>query len=146
MEVLKEQVQELERRVSKLETYRESDIKMINEHNTNLATIILKLENITKSLETVTNNFKEAIDKSNTRNEEERGNINKRISTLETKFENLNTKFEKETKSLENTIDERTVNKNSDNYDKIKATIISVIVTAIVTALITALFTISKGG
>lgn len=144
MEVLKEQVQELERRVSKLETYRESDIKMINEHNTNLATIILKLENITKSLETVTNNFKEAINRSNARNEEERENINRRISILEKNFDKLNTKFESESKSLEQTIDERTIRKNSNNYDKIKATIISVIVTAIVTALITAVITMTK--
>lgn len=144
MEILKEQVQELERRVSKLETYRESDIKMINEHNTNLATIILKLENITKSLETVTNNFKEAINRSNARNEEERENINRRISALEKNFDKLNTKFESESKSLEQTIDERTIRKNSNNYDKIKATIISVIVTAIVTALITAVITMTK--
>ena len=144
MEVLKEQVQELERRVSKLETYRESDIKIINEHNTNLATIILKLENITKSLETVTNNFKEAINRSNARNEEERGNINKRISTLERNFENLNTKFESETKTLENTIDERTIGQNSKNYDKIKTTIISVVVTAIVTSIITAIIAIMR--
>lgn len=132
MEVLKEQVQELERRVSKLETYRESDIKMINEHNTNLATIILKLENITKSLETVTTNFKEAINRSNARNEEERGNINKRISTLERNFENLNTKFESETKSLENTIDERTIFKDSKNYQKYIFEIVKYIVIAIV--------------
>ena len=141
MEVLKEQVQELERRVSKLETYRESDIKMINEHNTNLATIILKLENITKSLETVTSNFKEAINRSNARQEEERELINKRISTLENNFDKLNTRFENESKTLETTINERTVNKNSDNYDKIKVTIVSVIVTAIVTSMIAAIIT-----
>ncbi len=144
MEVLKEQVQELERRVSKLETYRESDIKMINEHNTNLATIILKLENITKSLETVTNNFKEAINRSNARNEEERGNINKRISILEKNFDKLNTKFESESKSLEQTIDERTIRKNSNNYDKIKTTIITAIVTALATSIIGALIVIMK--
>ena len=144
MEVLKEQVQELERRVSKLETYRESDIKMINEHNTNLATIILKLENITKSLETVTSNFKEAINRSNARNEEERENINRRISTLEKNFDKLNTKFESESKSLEQTIDERTIRKNSNNYDKIKTTIITAIVTALATSIIGALIVIMK--
>ena len=144
MEVLKEQVQELERRVSKLETYRESDIKMINEHNTNLATIILKLENITKSLETVTNNFKEAINRSNARNEEERENINRRISTLEKNFDKLNTKFESESKSLEQTIDERTIRKNSNNYDKIKTTIITAVVTALATSIIGALIVIMK--
>lgn len=144
MEVLKEQVQELERRVSKLETYRESDIKMINEHNTNLATIILKLENITKSLETVTSNFKEAINRSNARNEEERENINRRISTLEKNFDKLNTKFESESKSLEQTIDERTIRKNSNNYDKIKTTIITAVVTALATSIIGALIVIMK--
>lgn len=144
MEVLKEQVQELERRVSKLETYRESDIKMINEHNTNLATIILKLENITKSLETVTTNFKEAINRSNARNEEERENINRRISTLEKNFDKLNTKFESESKSLEQTIDERTIRKNSNNYDKIKTTIITAVVTALATSIIGALIVIMK--
>lgn len=141
MEVLKEKVIELERRVDILEKNRESDIKMLNEHNTNLATIILKLENITKSLETVTSNFKEAINRSNARQEEERELINKRISTLESNFDKLNTRFENETKTLETTINERTVNKNSDNYDKIKVTIISVIVTAIVTSMIAAIIT-----
>lgn len=142
MEVLKEKVIELERRVDILEKNRESDIKMLNEHNTNLATIILKLENITKSLETVTSNFKEAINRSNARQEEERELINKRISTLENNFDKLNTRFENESKTLETTINERTVNKNSDNYDKIKVTIISVIVTAIVTSMIAAIITI----
>lgn len=141
MEVLKEKIIELERRVDILEKNRESDIKMLNEHNTNLATIILKLENITKSLETVTSNFKEAINRSNARQEEERELINKRISTLENNFDKLNTRFENESKTLETTINERTVNKNSDNYDKIKVTIVSVIVTAIVTSMIAAIIT-----
>ena len=141
MEVIKEKVLELERRVAILEKNRENDIKMLNEHNTNLATIILKLENITKSLETVTANFKEAINRSNARQEEERELINKRISTLENNFDKLNTRFENESKTLETTINERTVNKNSDNYDKIKVTIVSVIVTAIVTSMIAAIIT-----
>lgn len=144
MEVLKEKVIELERRVGILEKNRENDIKVLNEHNTNLATIILKLENITKSLETVTSNFKEAINRSNARQEEERELINKRISTLENNFDKLNTRFENESKTLETTINERTVNKNSDNYDKIKVTIISVIVTAIVTSMIAAIITMMK--
>ena len=144
MEVLKEKVIELERRVDNLEKNRESDIKMLNEHNTNLATIILKLENITKSLETVTTNFKEAINRSNARNEEERENINRRISTLEKNFDKLNTKFESESKSLEQTIDERTIRKNSNNYDKIKTTIITAVVTALATSIIGALIVIMK--
>lgn len=144
MEVIKEKVDELDRRVTKLENNREEDVRLLNEHNTNLATIILKLENITKSLETVTSNFKEAINRSNARNEEERENINRRISTLEKNFDKLNTKFESESKSLEQTIDERTIRKNSNNYDKIKTTIVTAVVTALATSIIGALIVIMK--
>lgn len=144
MEVIKEKVDELDRRVTKLENNREEDVRLLNEHNTNLATIILKLENITKSLETVTTNFKEAINRSNARNEEERENINRRISALEKNFDKLNTKFESESKSLEQTIDERTIRKNSNNYDKIKTTIVTAVVTALATSIIGALIVIMK--
>ena len=142
MQVLENKVENLERRVSKLENYRDSDFKIINQHNENLATIILELKSVTKSLETITNNFKEAINRSNARNEEERKNISERINALEKNFDKLNTKFENSKESIENTIDERTVNKNSDNYDKIKTTIITVIVTAIVSSIITAVIAI----
>ena len=142
MQVLENKVENLERRVTKLENYRDSDFKIINQHNENLATIILELKGVTKSLETITNNFKEAINRSNARNEEERKNISERINALEKNFDKLNTKFENSKESIENTIDERTVNKNSDNYDKIKSTIITVIVTAIVSSIITAVIAI----
>lgn len=144
MEVLKEQVQELDRRVTKLENYRESDLKMLNEHNVNLATIIIELKNITTQLATITNNWKEAIQRSNAKQQEEHASINNRINVLEKAVDKLNAKQESDNDKLEQTIDERTINKNSDNYDKIKATIISVIVTAIVTALITAVITMTK--
>ena len=144
MEVLKEQVQELDRRVTKLENYRESDLKMLNELNVNLATIIIELKNITTQLATITNNWKEAIQRSNAKQQEEHASINNRINVLEKAVDKLNAKQESDNDKLEQTIDERTINKNSDNYDKIKATIISVIVTAIVTALITAVITMTK--
>ena len=96
MQVLENKVENLERRVTKLENYRDSDFKIINQHNENLATIILELKSVTKSLETITNNFKEAINRSNARNEEERKNISERINALEKNFDKLNTKFEKQ--------------------------------------------------
>ena len=40
MQVLENKVENLERRVTKLENYRDSDFKIINQHNENLATII----------------------------------------------------------------------------------------------------------
>lgn len=118
MDVIKKDIENIKERVVKLEQYRDEDLKIINEHNTNLATIILKLDNITTQLATITNNWKEAINRSNSRNEEERVNINNRINALEKNVDKLNTKLESETKSLENTLDERTILKDSNNYQK----------------------------
>lgn len=131
MKVLEERVKQLERKVEKLENYRDSDFKIINTHNENLATIILKLENITKSLETVTSNFKEAINRSNARNEEERVNVNKRINTLEQKVNNLNIKFENDKENIENKLDERTIVKDSKSLQDINSKIIWLIISAI---------------
>lgn len=131
MKVLEERVKQLERKVEKLENYRDSDFKIINIHNENLATIILKLENITKSLETVTSNFKEAINRSNARNEEERANVNKRINTLEQKVNNLDIKFENDKENIENKLDERTIVKDSKSLQDINSKIIWLIISAI---------------
>lgn len=118
MDVIKKDLENIKERVVKLEKYRDEDLKIINEHNTNLATIILKLDNITTQLATITNNWKEAINRSNSRNEEERVNINNRINILEKNFDKLNTKFENSKENIENTLDERTILKDSNNYQK----------------------------
>lgn len=142
MEVVKEKITELERRITKLEGYRDNDFKIINKHNENLATIVLELKNVTKSLETITTNWKEAINRSNAKQQEEHANINNRINNLEKIVDKLTTKQENDNNTLEKTIDDRTINKNSDNYDKIKTTIVSVIVSAIITAIITSIIAI----
>lgn len=118
MDVIKKDIENIKERVVKLEQYRDEDLKIINEHNTNLATIIIKLDNITTQLATITNNWKEAINRSNSRNEEERANINNRINILEKNFDKLNTKFENSKENIENTLDERTILKDSNNYQK----------------------------
>lgn len=131
MDVIKKDLENIKERVVKLERYRDEDLKIINEHNTNLATIILKLDNITTQLATITNNWKEAINRSNSRNEEERANINNRINALEKNVDKLNAKLESETKTLENTLDERTILKDSNNYQKYIFEIIKYVVLAI---------------
>ena len=119
MEKLEIRVNNLEERFNKLEVKSEKNQELINQHTTNLATIVIELKNVTKSLETVTNNWKEAINRSNARQEEERANINKRISDLEKGMENLASK-----------LDERTILKDNKNYDDIKMKILIAIITA----------------
>ena len=120
MEKLEIRVKNLEERFNKLELKSEKNQELINQHTTDLATIVIELKNVTKSLETVTNNWKEAISRSNARQEEERANINKRISDLEKGVENLSSK-----------LDERTILKDNRNYDDMKMKILIALITAV---------------
>lgn len=120
MEKLEIRVKNLEEKINKLELKSEKNQELINQHTTNLATIVIELKNVTKSLETVTSNWKEAINRSNARQEEERANINKRISDLEKGMENLSSK-----------LDERTILKDNKNYDDIKMKILIALITAV---------------
>ena len=120
MEKLEIRVQNLEEKINKLELKSEKNQELINQHTTDLATIVIELKNVTKSLETVTNNWKEAISRSNARQEEERANINKRINDLEKSVENLTSK-----------LDERTILKDNKNYDDMKMKILIALITAI---------------
>ena len=120
METLEIRVKNLEERFNKLELKSEKNQELINKHTTDLATIVIELKNVTKSLETVTNNWKEAISRSNARQEEERVNINKRISDLEKGVENLSSK-----------LDERTILKDNRNYDDMKMKILIALITAV---------------
>lgn len=120
MEKLEIRVKNLEERFNKLELKSEKNQELINKHTTDLATIVIELKNVAKSLETVTSNWKEAINRSNARQEEERANINKRINDLEKGMENLASK-----------LDERTILKDNKNYDDIKMKILIALITAV---------------
>lgn len=131
MEKLEQRVSELERRTSILEQQREKDYDIINDQRLNLSTIVIELKNITKSLETVTNNWKEAITRSNARQKEEHELINNRISVLEKAVDKLTNKQENDNDKLEKVIDERTILKDSSNYQKYIFEIIKYIIIAI---------------
>lgn len=133
---LEQKVSEHERRISKLEEQRETDYVKINEHNTNLATIVVKLESITNQLATLTTNWKEAIASTNERSQEAHDTINKRIEHLERDYKSLGEKLDKNYECLETEITERTIGKNSETWEKIKWVVISVVVTAVVSFLI----------
>lgn len=110
---LEYRVMQLERNMRDVEKKEAETQQLIHNHDTNLATIILKLENIAENLKTVTSNFKEAIERSNKRQEEEREHIKSRLDILEKKVINLDTKLENEKDDLSKKVDERTIEKDS---------------------------------
>ena len=92
--VVEQKLNEHDRRILTLENYRENDLKeisenrekdlkIINENNKNLATIINELKHLTSSMDTLANNWKEAISRSNERQKERDDNIDKNITTRE---------------------------------------------------------------
>lgn len=118
-------IKNLDSRVSKLEKFRESDNMILADNNKNLAVIVEKLEHITSSMETLTNNFKEAMNRSNDRQREREENTNKRITILEKQVSQIIDKHENDASNLEKELNERTIIKNSNSWDKLKWLIIA---------------------
>ena len=137
---LEYRVTQLERNMRDVEKKETETQRLIHNHDTNLATIILKLENIAENLKTATSNFKEAIERSNKRQEEEREHIKIRLDTLEKKVINLDTKLENEKDDLSKKVDERTIEKDSNLVQMIIKDVIWLVLGGMLTYFATMLF------
>lgn len=108
-------LKEHERRLTKLEEQHEHDSK-------DLVTVINELKHITSSVENISANLKDSIDRFISHQEEENGELHDEIN------------------ALRKDLDARTYEKNSNNFDKIKMevflTILGIIIGAIATYLI----------
>ena len=107
-------LKEHERRLTKLEEQHEHDSK-------DLVTVINELKHITSSVENISANLKDSIDRFISHQEEENGELHDEID------------------ALRKDLDARTYEKNSNNFDKIKMeiflTILGIIIGAIATYL-----------
>lgn len=130
--VIEQQLKDHERRIEKLENQREEDYEKLNQHNTDLATIVTELKGITKSMETLTNNWEKAIKQNDEKQKEEMKSFNSRIEELEKTIEELNEKLDENTKNLEKEITNQTIGKNSEKWEKAKWIIVSGVISAIV--------------
>ena len=107
-------LKEHERRITKLEEQHDHDSK-------DLTTVINELKHITSSVENISANLKDSIDRFISHQEEENGEMRNEID------------------ALRKDLDARTYEKNSNNFDKIKMevflTILGIIIGAIATYL-----------
>lgn len=118
--LLKKDYKNLEKKVDKIEKQGEYNIKIINQHQTNLSSIVSELKHITQMLSIITDNWKEATEKNEKMREEQHILIYKRIDKLE--------KNDAEIKKL---LDERTIIKDSNNYQKYVFEIVKYVVLAV---------------
>ena len=114
----------LDKRITNLEKLREKDRENVQKNNIDLALILQELKNITKSMESLSKNWEEAVKKSEEKSHEEYVDLLKRVEQLEKKHN-------QDKENLENLIDERTVEKDSKEYNEIRMKIILAIITAI---------------
>lgn len=114
----------LDKRITNLEKLREKDRENVEKHNIDLALILQELKNITKSMESLSKNWEEAVKKSEEKSHEEYTDLLKRVEQLEKKHN-------QDKENLENLVDERTVEKDSKEYNEIRMKIILAIITTI---------------
>ena len=114
----------LDKRITTLEKLREKDRENVEKHNIDLALILQELKTITKSMESLSKNWEEAVKNSELKAHEEYQDLLKRVEALE-KTHN------QDKAELENLVDERTIAKDSKEYNEIRMKIILAIITAV---------------
>ena len=119
------EIKYINKRLDTLEQTQKEQITKMNDLLVLFKGTTVELKTISKNLETMTINFKEAIMRSSTNNEKE-------IKILKEKDVELEKRMDK----LEEKIDRETVMADSENWQKAKWIIISVFLTAIATMLI----------
>ena len=125
---MEKQIEALDKRITKLEEYRDNDLEKINENNLKLTEIVLELKNITTKIGELADNWEKALKRTETDKNQEHISINNRISELEENY-----------KKLDEELDQRTVNKDAEMLDKIKWQIIVLVIGAIVGGIISAI-------
>ena len=119
------EIKYINKRLDTLDQTQKEQITKMNDLLVLFKGTTVELKTISKNLETMTINFKEAIMRSSTNNEKE-------IKILKEKDVELEKRMDK----LEEKIDRETVMADSENWQKAKWIIISVFLTAIATMLI----------
>ena len=119
------EVENLKRRVTLLEQYREKDKSELHQLDTSLQVFISEMKNISEDLKNVVSNFKEAIIRSTNAQEKE-------IVALKEQL----IKLEKQYVALDNKVEQETVVANAEKWKKV----VSYVVTAVLGAVLAIVF------
>ena len=122
MDSLETRVNEIERRVDKLENQREKDKDQLYQLDASLKTFVTEMKHISDDLKTVVTNFKEAIMRSTNAQEKELKTLKQKEIELENKLEKLDVKIQNET-----------VGSDAKKWRNIISHVLSTVIGAIVT-------------
>ena len=132
MEVLEKRIDECERRILVLEKFREKDLELNSETKNDVSTAIAKIDDLIESVRELPDNINESLRKSLELMEKEHEAISKDFAGLQKNYFDLKNDTEKKFNELQELIDSRTVDKDSQDYNKIKMTIVTAIVTGVI--------------
>lgn len=118
---MESEVENLKRRVTMLEQYREKDKSELHQLDKSLQVFITEMKNISEDLKTIVSNSKEAVMRSTAATEKE-------ISALKEQF----IKLEKQYTALDNKVEQETVVANAEKWKKAMSYIGTAIVGAII--------------
>lgn len=136
MEALASRVTECERRILVLEKFREKDLELNSETKNDVGMAIAKIDDLISTVKELPDNINESLKKSLELMKKEHEAIARDFSNLQKDYSNLKETTEQKFVELKNLIDERTVDKEAENYSKIKVTIITAIITGIISFII----------
>lgn len=121
-----QKIDQLERRVTKLEEQRECDKTQVYELDKSLGIFVNEMKNISSELKTIVSNFKEAIVRATEAQGKEIQALKERVVEQEHKIEKLDNKIEKET-----------VIANSDKWKKYTSYVATAILSGIIAFILT---------
>lgn len=132
MEAILKEVEECKRRISKLEEFREKDLTVTSDTKNDVGRALTKIDDLITVVKELPNNINSSLKKSLEIMEKEHESISKDFTDLKNDYTNLKDDTQKKFDELQNLINERTVDKEAQDYSKIKSVIVTAIITAIV--------------
>ena len=119
---MENEVENLKRRVTLLEQYREKDKSELHQLDTSLQVFISEMKNISEDLKTIVSNSKEAVMRSTAATEKEISALKEQLS-----------KLEKQYTVLDNKVEQETVVANAEKWKKVTSYILTAVIGAIIT-------------
>lgn len=117
-----EVIEDLKRRVTILEQYREKDKSEMHQLDKSLQGFIAEMKHISDDLKTVVSNFKEAVMRATNATQKD-------VSSLKERYDSL----EKKLSILDNKLEQETVVANAEKWKKIVSYVLTAVVGAIIT-------------
>lgn len=134
-----QKIEQIEKRVNKLEEQREKDRTQVHELDTSLQVFIKEMQNISGELKTIVTNFKEAIIRSNATQEKELMHLKEKVIEIENKTK----KTDYVVSSIDARLTQETVGANAQKWKDVTKYVITTILGGIIAYLF---FKIGLGG